>query len=518
MSGVLEEESEKVLAAPQTRKQCTQCEAVLAFTKTLYSTDLPVRIVCPFCHWTYELRTAEDRVYLQFPKIDMLKITKGPWYVEKIEKIEQVQEPDSLVSTGKSEATPGELIDQLAKFSQQDRDLSFRQRADELSALVLASFHVSESLIRDLKRFEETFREDMHLRYEQTHSFRKGWSPAHLEDFLNHPFWVTHLDVTEAMAPQSRLFLCPQFYRRLFGVPLENTLLSGFYFQVVLPYFLMGRTLDGWCEQVLQIQPPRLRVRGTKIEGVDLEVFYAKIPGVVTDEDHTEWTPSIRMERSQHQHARMWLAEHGIAAWEKKETPENQLLSYPMRILPEEKGTDYALLQEEFLERGRIAFLCEDHDVQIARVKSLATCYRSIVLVVVPNLDARSTWRGTDIAEEDIWTQRFAFHAWNEFQSLQGWEEFSFVVVDLTESAYGTREPIPNSFLSFLYQYRGRLLLLLDDALLDALEENERARHVYGLVHSSFFYPSFQWKAEDWKGARKKQGTLLQEALLKLME
>lgn len=510
MSNLAREETqqEKVVIPPNTRKQCTKCDAVLVFPKTVYSGMLPVRIACPYCQWEYRLDSQEDRVYLQFPKVDPALPSRGPWWTEALPK--EPKQDAAKVSTGKSASKS--LIDDLQSLPESMRQRSFRERADELAALTLSGFQVAESLRNDLAQFQEQFQQDMELRYEASHAFRVGWDPEYLEEFLDLPFLAMPMPtMNPVLDERSCLLLCPKFYRRLLGIPV--TFRGGFYFQLILPYFVMGNPLDAWTQSLLQFPVLDLQVQGTRLRGYHLETLYKDIPGTVTDEEHTEQDPSLRMERTRHQETRMWLAERGVAPWSPLPTVDQALYPFLVRELPGQHGEGYGLFQKDFLATGRLAYLCEDHHVAVSSIKLLASCYKAPTLVILGSMLDRERWVDQEQAEEDAWNNRIAYHSWENFGSFLGWDEMAFIVLDLTGETL-----IPREFLDSLYAYRGRLLVLLDDAVQDTLEGNDRAGRIYGLVHHAHFRSAFHWKENFWLHISRLKGTMIQHALQALLQ
>lgn len=481
-----------ILIASGQRKQCPQCQANMLFPRNVQDTDLPVKIACPYCQWWYLLDRPTDRNFLHFPRVDHAIPTRGAWFL----------------STGNSPskdpvATPGEIIDELTKVPEELRRRSYREKADELMAMTLSTMRLAEHMRKELEDFKSTFQHDMELYYDHAHDFRTGWSPDFLHEFMDHPYLLLPLEA----GIECRLLLCPKFYRRLHGTPLCYQ--GGFYFQLLTPYYLMGNHLDEWSNFLFQIPQLHLQVLGQKIVGIDVAKVVDQIPGCITDDDHTEFNPSIRMTRENHRQTRQWLANRGVSAWPLLPTEPDAVFPYQVQEIVEQFDTAYAKFQRTFLQQGRVCLLSEDKTLAIQRMKALASCYKSPSLIILDDPKNREEWIAKDAPQGDRWTQRLVWHGYQEFRSCQGWEDFGLVIVDTDQ--------VPIEFLEFLYQWPGRLLLYSSDCILDSLEGNARSQALFGLTVSSCFLQNFQWKEAFWKKHKHEKGTLVEGALRTLL-
>lgn len=476
------------------RKACPKCQTVQAFSQDFDDTMAPLTVACskPGCDWSYVLE-ANDLSFLTVPKIDPIKPTEGAWKI-------------SAGSSGE-ETPPAKAVDYSA--------ISFSKRLDQAGVAFLSGLQIIESLKEDLQKTADNFRQEIETIYSQISGFHDAWNPKLIYHFLLHPFATmpAHPLDRELNKAGCFFFLTPKFYSKLHGLPLNTK--GGFYMQFISPYTQLGIPLEPHIRKELKVHGPLdLRFHYSKIVGRSLEDYWDKIAGVILDEDHSVNSPSVLVEDKRS--ARMWMVKHGLPAWNYHPTPPEAVFPVAEKWIREGEEKVYLDAFQQFLRTGRMAIAWTDVPLARAFGLYLGTAYRGYKLVIVGQPRDRVVQGSEEWGNVASWKAKFqhhlntrkdfVFHDWTDFNSLVGLNEFELVMVDIAGG-------VPLEFLDRLHDYNGRLLLVLDDPLMDTLEENEVAPAIYSLCNTAHFYAGEEAWNHQWKSLERELPEALARSL-----
>lgn len=446
-----------------TKWPCPNCKRLQLFQRPIPKEALPITIKCslPECGFGISYSTLDADTPPCYAKYGPEAVLSGNWIVE----IQEAKKP------------------YWKQAEAEGKQISFRERADAIAGHLAGGHECIQSLKFDLEQLAEAMTIQFEGEWGALTSFQRFWHPTHTNQFIKQPFLALHtLAHNEFVRQRTRLVLHPKFFVPELGLFVPGT--GGLLAQLITPYSQFSFPVERWMASILDLPEAfQLRVSGDKIIGKHLFSCWADIPGTVTDSDHEPDAPSIKIKNGLA--ARQWLATLGVPPW------TNMPLERGVDFLP--SGIDFFKYTAtpahrrawtEFAEKGKLAYIVPTADQRVSGWEFAMTvgAYglgQKLCLITDPQRKDlyTSLWK----ENTGPTTMSRAFH-WKVIQDQQDladtpWESFRYVFVDYTQD-------MPIEICRSLAEYRGRVIIITDDPLMDTLEANVQASHFYACVNA----------------------------------
>jgi len=441
-----------------------------------YDELLPVRLVCTGCGDSSVVIASMD---------DVPPLPKGKPYYEGC--------PTWIVQSAKPEAMEEIKPDAMK---------SFREQADGISAIIQNGADAIDELQESLHILSEKFVADFSAAHEVSRCMQRI-NPDVMTDFIAAPFFsIPAQAFNEITSERSFYVLAPIFYDKIMGAPVRTS--GGFRMQLVTPYTMMTFPLETFILDSLGYPGPLdLRVMGNKIIGPDLHGTWESIPGVELDDDHTDFMPSVRIRDGLK--ARGWLARSGVFPWQERNMGIDDMYAGSDAINALEGHRQYAEAWSDFKRYGRIHLCWDNYRDIIDFCNHVFACVVGQKIVMLGDHVSIAKWKA-DAMVGMTKLKNVMYNTYDDFQSLSGLEDIPTIVVD-------HRNGVPSSFIRSLISYRGNVILIGDDPVMDTLYDDERANLLYTIGGGMSVL-----RDDGWQRQRKKaeDSTIVGDAITQL--
>ena len=438
----------------QTLVNCTTCRKLSRIPSDITPGMLPVVLHCPECQaeemWT---------VLPSLPRVEPPKEQVGYYIVSGVETIEVPME-----------RVPEEYDEEAAAHDA--RINTFYGRAEQLSGMLRQMLELTGTLQNDISQFQRNIEDHFKDSLRISSIFGKNYDPGFLQEFIVNPFVSVPVHCTDKLAKEyTRWLISPKFFKPDLGVQLHGT--GGFRLELINSYTRLTRPGTNVLWQYLGV--PRnmnLEVYGRKIIGSDLRFTNNDIPGIDNDVDHCPEWPSVVIEDSLS--ARSWLAAHGILGWQKIPMVKDDVYNVNHDMFASHPFMQAAWKRFRSCSRFGIFW---PRMIDARKFSAYASSLiKGIKLVIIGNQDYKVFWQDEIKYGGHVMTGSYVYAANKEEVGVDVMnKEATCVIVDVSSGVDPGR-------LEALYDYKGKLLVVGSDPLMDCEEENEYARLVYGLV------------------------------------
>ena len=179
----------------------------------------------------------------------------------------------------------------------------------------------------------------------------------------------------------------------------------------------------------------------------------------------------------------MWLARLGIPPWKMPPLTESECFRQAWEYFDNKKENNH---WQEFIEHGRIALCYENQRDAWSLALEIGLFLYGKKMVILSSDEQQTNYRSLyQEAKANLsGTKNFHWKVVKQAEDLIGipWDELSYLIVDGSES-------LPDECLEAIYGYKGRLVLIAPDPLMDLLEDNWTASLTFGLVARLLIYP-----------------------------
>lgn len=440
---------------------CPRCQRAQYMPLEITEGMLPVFLFCARCgDNTIELKTIPI-----LPKVEQPRSSEaGFWKVNGIEKFSE----DDVVS--QMTMAPVEQANQIRTFS---------DRVHEIEATLVAGMQQINVLNQEIDTFEQSFFEHVTSQVDKFNSFGR-WDAGLLAEFIHFPFGNLHIQCDNHLASKyCRLLFSPRFFNPYAGFQLQSS--GGFQIELINQYSRMNFVINKSLCDYLEI-PHNLDLQvigspqSTKIVGSSLPHCWKDIPGTITDHDHTSDNPSVRIcvEVEQNQEAKIWLARHGIIPWPKNHIqPEVIRTNEHLAYIREHEV--WNKVWQKFVGNGRLGNFSQD----MMGIREFAVyaglCIKGVKTVVLSRTEDEAIWRTlVGLPGREYARQEFIYITPDQPVRMEDVKDSRMVIVD---HLYDVNQ----DWMLKLFDYRGHLLLLSSDPLMDCFTDNETAALVHAL-------------------------------------
>ncbi len=448
--------SQTIFISQGKRIPCPHCNLLGILTENVYHEDLPGSLICSNCKGIYPVQEGT-----KFPKFDEKSKPGGNWTLA------------SRQGTPTSDKIPkkDDFQEQLREMGKEFENSSMKARADAMAACVLQLFRIRTSVQRDLLRMGDGVKDDFTTTIELAHLYSSlDWN--RLQHFLRAPVCALPVSLgKDETEDYYRLIILPQYIQRRVGIPLCSY--GGFYVQLMTPYTYHCFPRWNWMmKSTNQRVAPKINVFGDMIRGQDLLYLRDPIPGTYLAEASI---PSDRVLMIEDQElARKWLSAHACKPWGRVPKQHGVAHGNVNSMLTDRK--DWASPWRRFCEQGRLACFWPSHRVMVEFARRAALSINGVTLVIAGHERTKEFWR-LPVADRMAHTKQIRVYETFELDFPKCLETAAVVVIDAWDG-------FPMEIAKHLWNYRGRLIILAQDPLLDILDDHEVAREVYGLTNA----------------------------------
>lgn len=463
-----------VVIHPSMMHTCPKCHKLAGFETQVFEENLPVILLCPHCHEGFPVETPTKFAKKPPEKTLPFWTVRSAAYITESTEVPPVQE------------------NPLDKLPPEARaQVSFRELSDLLAGDIIQGLQRTEQLKMSLdyiaRKFVEQFQESFAISNNTA-----DWDWGYVLPFIKQPFLALPMHCDDPnQRYYTRLVVAPFFYRSLMGFPIHS--FGGFHAQIVNSYSRLFFPLERWMTQVLESPANlQLEVVGNRIIGPSLLHCWKEIPGTVTDDFHKPDEPSVVMREPAE--ARGWLAQHACIPWQATPIPKDHIAFGALKILEYEEA--YKEPWRRFAATGRLLASCDAINYGRGFAAAAGIAVKGATLVIVPNDTARQEWKETLRINTFSGAAPFAIHTWEDFQRTDTLNVVPMLIVEWGPD-------MPDEFLAQLHLYTGKLIVLIRDPLVDAMDDNVLAPLLYGLTASYWMHmdvpldgTSGQWRRE----------------------
>ncbi len=216
-----------------------------------------------------------------------------------------------------------------------------------------------------------------------------------------------------------------------------------------------------------------LKVLGNKIIGGSLSLCWKDIPGVRPDNDHTEDMASVFIQDPGS--AKRWLSNHGINPWEPRPIAKEELnFNKPFEQI--EESPAFSDAWGKFMKNGRLGVFWSDSMASRQFGTLVGLSLRGTTLVFVSGHKEKMAWdslyslasKRQRIGSELAFAENGEAIMWPAFMRAKS------AIVDL-------HGPIDAEVIEKLYEFKGRVLILAPDPIMDFHSINIECNRVHGL-------------------------------------
>ena len=452
--------------------QCPNCNRLQAFERDILETSLPITVRCSFrdCKYVQSYSTEEKERPPVFPKYDPIHRVHGNWVIEM----------------------------QSAKdyWKPVDGQVSFKDRCNSIAGNVAMALQTIATLRSDLDQLEEKMQEQILAEWGMLSSLVRIWNPASVQEFIRSPFLSIPVAAQdELVTARTRLLLHPNFFPVEIGIPVKTH--GGINAQLLTPFVYASFPVEVWMHALMETKaPPRLRVTGDKIIGRDLFYAWAGIPGTVTDDDHLPEAPSIRIQDQVE--ARAWLIKNAIRPWGVPPLTEETAYKAGWRYFESQENSilpHHRKAWKRFVEYGRLALFFESNweAWEFAASASSYIMGKKLCITSSPEKQAATLESSKEARRVSSGSSLSGFQ-WNVADKPEAfadlpYDAFKLVIVDY--------QNMPIECLESLYGYKGRLILIGYDPIMDSLDDTYEASLFYGLVADTIIHPGVSCTRRD---------------------
>ncbi len=452
---------------------CQECQLISRIKQNISSNDLPVALQCPECSAT--------QVWIMPPvprKIDPSKIVLNRYFKIAKNVPEKYHEDPRPLFEGEFRTADAMQFDSEENQS----DVPFARKAKRMHETVVDLFKQTEEIEKDLYQFRMQVANHFLMKWQHSQRYKKYWREEYLEAFLEWPMFTFPVDCEDIHSKRyGRWVMSPRFFQPMFGFPVPVG--GGFILQLVNQFTRLAFPLEKDEAQALFVPEVfDIEVHGQKLIGPSLPFVWKNIPGLIEDQDATENWISVTIDNDAA--TRPWLANHGIKPWSDVPLlPAELAFAEVPPIFYETEG--YTEVWRRFSEAGRVGIVWSRlREARMAAVLS-AKMMRGIKAVFIHGDEDKTYYK--EIIREvaaSIRTESFA----NEWVFLTNesdirWDRMTAVRVCIVDCC---RE-LDTDMIEKLYQFRGRIIGVTTDGLMDFHKENIVAPQVYGLFGNPCF-------------------------------
>ena len=436
-----------VLISNRKLKSCQYCNLLGSFERTYMDLELPLLFKCgnPACRKMFEVKSAEEVEV--WPK----EIPSQIFEIYEWEHVEQdLLVPEDTEPHGRK---------------------GFDEKIEELTTHVSNVILIVDSLHQDLSELTTSMTRDIDKAFAFVDRFRKYWNLEQVKSFIAEPYCSLPLPADDAnLAEYSRIIITPRFLMERLGY---TSFISGqFYFQIVLPYTLIGNEISPALRERLGIkQSPDLKIVGKSIVGKSLPDCYHEIPGTIEMPGHSHDSPMIEIRNSYE--ARGWLVSHGVFPWPKQEISNQSFYRRKDQYIDILSSQDEREAFRVFVEHGRMILSWRD------RIKSIRFCYTLFGFFrgMKAYIYGEDTEDWAEVKGENNINElgrSYVSSKHTNVDSVESLNQIDLLVVDYDGG-------VSERLLKKLYLYTGKLIILCQDPIMDALEENTVSKLICSL-------------------------------------
>jgi hypothetical protein len=466
-----------------TALKCHNCPVVYKLPLDVVTGMLPLTLQCPTC---LRKQTWVGAFPSPLPKI-MPNEAYPACLVTANESMEELPE---LPEVGTTNPPDADELDEEAAPEFSERQTTFQKRADQIELMVQRLLQTTEELQADIEGFAQGMATHFGEEHRITKAFKDNYHPEFFQEFLLNPYTTLVIPTENEVAMgYSRLLLSPKFYNAKLGFRYRS--IGGFRMELVNAFSrLIFGVNDVLLEYLALPRNLRLEVHGRKLIGMDLAAMYESIPGLEGDLDHCSEWPSVIIANDSL--CRPWLAEHGVPAWQKVPLQRDEYFRDVQGNLAKENFT--AAAWETFLNTGRLLLAWSSNHLSREFAVMATQLVKGMKFVVVGSTNDVDEWKlyiPTRGSAAVMGGDSFAFlhHASPPYMDVLN-VNCKCLIIDLTTNVSVER-------LMELYGYKGKLIVLINDAVMDSLGSCEVSRLVYGLV-AAIDYRMID-NSDEWK-------------------
>jgi hypothetical protein len=380
---------------------------------------------------------------------------------------------------------------------------SFREQSESIAEDIISGLRKVEKLKLSLdaisRKFVEQFQESFSIANNTA-----DWDWSYVLPFIKQPFLALPMHCDDAdQRYYTRLVMAPFFYRGLVGFPVHT--IGGFHAQIVNSYSRLFFPLERWMAQVLEAPANlQLEVVGNRIIGPSLLHCWKDIPGTVTDDFHKPDEPSIVI-REQAE-ARGWLVKHAVPGWQAVPIPDSLIAGGALRLLEQEER--FRQPWKRFAASSRMVAACDAKNFGRAFAAAASIVVKGATLVICPDDAAMQEWNEALRINQFAGAAPFAIHTWEDFRHVDSINVVPTLIVEWGPD-------MPDEFLAQLHLYTGKMIVLIGDPLVDAMDDNVLAPLLYALGASYWMHMDqpLDGTSGKWKRELIKEGDPLWAAL-----
>lgn len=386
---------------------------------------------------------------------------------------EQAEDPSALFDIHLSEVN----IEDLAKDP--DAHIPFSVAANALGKNINTMFSQADTLMADIEKFRFQMGNYFMNVWRNSMKYQRYWREEYLTDFLDWPMLSFPVECEDVHCKRhARWVMAPRFFAPSFGIQIPMA--GGFGLQLCNQYTRLAFPLEIEEATALQVASTLdLSVIGNKIIGPSLPFCWSKIPGIAEDVDATAHHPSVYIKNNEA--ARPWLANQGVNPWEKNPIPsENMAFDTPPELTVDNK--EFVAAWAVLKETGRIGLF--HHSLQNSREAAmfLATMLRGVKCFFVNSVEdefyyknIRRTLAGRFQDSSVSKSQYIYCHNGNDL-ILEQLQKAAVVVLDMNHGG------IDSEIVGKLFDYRGVMIVVNTDPMMDYTTDNFLCPRIYGLA------------------------------------
>jgi hypothetical protein len=432
--------------------RCQRCGGYGKCPHTFTVASIPFALQCVSCSHT-ELFDDESRKFPKFPP------QNGLHYFRVISVTKEKDENGETVVSSTINA-PG----------------NYYEKAKKLGELTVEMYAKLSEMETDLNAFRESIADAFMNAFDKSSVFQY-WNSMGLTEFIRNPYIAIPVRCEDSLAASySRWIIAPKFFEEKIGVPVEAS--GGFRLYIINQYTRMSKHLDAFQCKLFGDIPESLdlKVYGRKLIGSSLPMCWRDIPGLREDSDSTSECVSVYMDNPCL--SRQWLARHGVNPWEDKPVKDEDMLTIKLDELIA-KNPQFKEAWDLFIAHGRVGVFWNDA-LEARRFCYLAAfMLKGVVPVFVESNAYKMLWSGlyaevgtkntsSSVRNKLIFTRNGEAVVWEHVLSCQT------IIVD----AYGE---LDSDIVDKLFYFKGRIIIIGNDYILDANNRNVIAPIIHGL-------------------------------------